>query len=82
MKHVACYQKGYPRPQFVRKDWLDLNGEWAFGFGEETTEEEALSGKLKKKIIVPYSYETKLSGIGDTAMHETVWYSREIAAKR
>lgn len=82
MKHVACYQKGYPRPQFVRKDWLDLNGEWAFGFGEETTEEEALSGKLKKKIIVPYSYETKLSGIGDTAMHETVWYSREIAGKK
>lgn len=78
MKHVACYLKDYPRPQFVRKDWLDLNGEWAFGFGEETGEKDALQGKLKGKIVVPYSYETELSGIADTTMHETVWYSREL----
>lgn len=82
MKHVACYQRDYPRPQFVRKDWLNLNGEWAFGFGEETKEADALLGKLNKKIIVPYSYETEASGIGDPSMHGTVWYSREIAGKR
>ena len=82
MKHTACYQKNYPRPQFVRKDWLDLNGKWAFGFGEETREADALAGKLKREIIVPFSYETEMSGIGDTSMHETVWYAREIQGKR
>ena len=39
MQHAKCYCKGYPRPQFVRADWVDLNGEWAFGFGEETRDE-------------------------------------------
>lgn len=81
MKHVACYQKDYPRPQFVRKDWLNLSGEWAFGFGEETHEGDALQGKLARKINVPFSYETELSGINDHTMHETVWYAREISRR-
>lgn len=81
MKHVACYKKNYPRPQFVRDDWLDLNGEWAFGFGEEIPEEDALAGKLPRKIVVPYSYETRMSGIGDESMHDVVWYARKIRGK-
>lgn len=81
MKHVKCYQQGYPRPQLVRKDWLDLNGEWLFAFGEDTTVSEALAGNLKRKIRVPYSYETEMSGIGDTSQHNTVWYSRTIEGK-
>ena len=24
------YKKEYPRPQFVREEWLNLNGEWDF----------------------------------------------------
>lgn len=28
------YNKDYPRPQFVRKDWLNLNGEWDFSFDD------------------------------------------------
>lgn len=81
MKHVKCYRKGYPRPQFVREDWVDLNGKWSFGFGEETKEEDALEGILNREICVPFSYETKLSGIGDETQHETVWYSRKISKK-
>jgi len=82
MKHTKCYLKEYPRPQFVRGDWVNLNGEWAFGFGEETNVGEALAGKLPRVINVPFSYETKLSGIGDTAPHNTVWYAREISGKK
>lgn len=78
MKHVACYKKNYPRPQFVRDDWLDLNGEWKFGFGEEISERDALAGNLPRKIVVPYSYETESSGIGDETMHDVVWYARSI----
>ena len=28
IRHAKCYIKNYPRPQFVREEWEDLNGEW------------------------------------------------------
>lgn len=82
MKHTKCYIPQYPRPQLVRNDWKNLNGEWAFAFGEETTESEALKGALPRKIKVPFTYETKLSGIGDQTPHKTVWYARKIEGKK
>ena len=78
MNHAKCYKKGYPRPQFVREDWLLLNGEWSFAFGEEVSVGAALEGKLPRSICVPFTYETKLSGIGDETPHDTVWYARKI----
>ncbi len=57
----------YPRPQFVRKDWYNLNGEWEFSFDTDC---------FDQKIIVPYVYQTKLSGINIQDAHETVWYRR------
>lgn len=81
MKHTKCYIPEYPRPQFVRKDWLNLNGEWKFGFGDEVTADEAMSGKLPRTINVPFTYETKLSGIEDHSQRHTVWYSRMISGK-
>ena len=82
MKHTACYQKGYPRPQFVRSEWTDLNGEWKFGFDDETQEADALKGRLPRTIRVPYTYETMMSGIGIAQAHHAVWYSRNIRATR
>lgn len=81
MKHVKAYIPEYPRPQFVRRDWQNLNGEWAFAFGDEVTAADALAGRLERKINVPFTYETELSGIHDTAQHDTVWYSRKIMGK-
>ena len=81
MKHVKCYIPEYPRPQFVRNDWLNLNGEWDFAFGDEADAEAALAGRLERKINLPFTYETELSGIHDTAQHNTVWYSRKISGK-
>lgn len=78
MEHAKCYIKDYPRPQFVRADWLSLNGEWAFAFGEEVSEREALSGNFPRKICVPFTYETKMSGIGDETPHKTVWYAHTL----
>ena len=66
MKHTKCYIKEYPRPQLVRPDWVNLNGEWKFAFGEEVKEENALKGDLSRVIRVPFTYETKMSGIGQT----------------
>lgn len=79
--HAKCYQKEYPRPQFVRGEWENLNGEWAFAFGEEVSERDALAGRLPRKIEVPFTYETKKSGIGDETPHKTVWYARRIAKR-
>ena len=59
-------RKEYPRPQFRRDSWQSLNGEWEFGFDE----------KLSRKITVPFSYQWQASGIGDTSVHDTVWYRR------
>ena len=69
----------YPRPQFVRSIWFNLNGEWEFAFDDA---DEGLSlgwydGRtLPLRITVPFAYQTKLSGIHDTSIHEVVWYAR------
>lgn len=81
MKHVKCYIPEYPRPQKVRSDWQNLNGTWAFAFGEDVSEKEALTGKLPMSIRVPFSYETELSGINRHEWHETVWYAHTVSAK-
>lgn len=80
-----CYVKGYPRPQFVRKNWLDLCGRWDFLFDDENI-------GMKKgyyrafpaehlTITVPFSYETVKSGIGDQTVHKVVWYNRAFTAE-
>lgn len=81
MKHVKCYIPEYPRPQFVRNDWQNLNGEWDFAFEDETTVSDAMAGKLIHKITVPFTYETELSGIEDHTQHHVVWYARKITGK-
>jgi beta-galactosidase/beta-glucuronidase len=78
---MKSYIKNYPRPQFVRNNWVDLNGEWDFAFDEANKgekEEWYLHFPSDKKIIVPFTYETKLSGIGDEKVCENVWYKRNV----
>lgn len=71
----------YPRPQFVRSDWLCLNGEWQFEFdpGDSGLARDILSRELNARITVPFCPESPLSGIGDTDFHPAVWYRREVA---
>ena len=75
-------KKGYPRPQLVRRNWINLNGEWDFSFDDQNAgEKEKWNERFpveKQTINVPFSYETKLSGIGDESFHPVVWYEREI----
>ena len=68
------YIKDYPRPQLVRNNFELLNGEWEFAFGNA----ENQATDFDKKINVPFTYETKMSGIGDETVYNTVWYKRSI----
>lgn len=83
MKH---YVKTYPRPQFVRKEWENLNGEWDFIFDEynegEDKEYFVNFPKENNKIQVPFTYETQLSGIQDESVHNVVWYHKEITISK
>ncbi|SMQ78474.1 Glycosyl hydrolases family 2, TIM barrel domain [Bacillus sp. OV166] len=74
-------RKEYPRPHFEREDWLNLNGEWNFKFDSENKgEKERWYEKLNfdKKIIVPFTYETESSGIGEDVFCPNVWYQKSI----
>ena len=78
---MKCYIKDYPRPQFVRKEWQNLNGKWNFVFDDNDEGEIKKYFKdfpINKKIIVPFTYETKLSEIEDESVHYIVWYNRKI----
>lgn len=69
----------YPRPQYKREQWVNLNGLWDFSFDDENIGEKEKwyeESRFEKKINVPFTYETKASGIGDETFHPYVWYFR------
>jgi beta-galactosidase/beta-glucuronidase len=70
----------YPRPQFVRPDWLCLNGEWQFEIdqGDSGLERGLLDRNLESSILVPFAPESKLSGIENLDYLEAVWYRRRV----
>lgn len=71
----------YPRPQFQRDGWLNLNGYWTYqidpsGSGIERNFKE--SKGFGQKILVPFSPESKLSGVEYKDFIEHLWYQRMI----
>jgi len=69
----------YPRPQFQRREWNNLNGEWEFSFddADQGKEQDWHDGRsLGLRIVVPFPYQSELSGINDKGIHEVVWYAR------
>ena len=77
------YIPDYPRPQMVREpaSWENLNGTWDFAFDDQKIgiqDQWYRQWKSQTQITVPFTYETKKSGIGDETPHETVWYSRTV----
>lgn len=83
----------YPRPELVRKNWLNLNGKWdfEFDFGNSgvyddkwsflgCVEKKKAKGEVKftKKINVPFCPESKLSGIEYTDFINACWYRKTV----
>lgn len=71
----------FPRPDFIRKNWVDLNGRWKFAF-DDADEGEARGWyqgmENTMDICVPFCYQSDASGIGDKSMHEILWYEKEV----
>ena len=49
----------YPRPQFARKSYFNLNGWWDYAI----TKEDSIPTVYHGKILVPFSPESALSGV-------------------
>ena len=69
----------YPRPQLRRPDWTCLNGWWDYGICPSGEAGKASKGPADGQILVPFSPETRRSGVGRTLQPgETLWYRRTI----
>ena len=67
----------YPRPQMVRKDWQSLNGLWESAL---TDTDAAPPSSYDGRILVPYPYESALSGVGKPSIPgNRLWYRRTFA---
>jgi beta-galactosidase/beta-glucuronidase len=79
---TAVPRSEHPRPDFVRTDWQTLNGPWQFEFDDQDRglAERWFEGRrsFSKTIVVPYTFQSRLSGIGDTRFHDVVWYRRAV----
>ena len=65
----------YPRPQMRRASYINLNGQWDYAFTKAGEKQpESWSGK----ILVPFSPECELSGVGRALEpDEYLWYRRD-----
>ncbi|MCC6314254.1 MAG: glycoside hydrolase family 2 [Thermomicrobiales bacterium] len=72
----------YPRPQFVRERWIDLNGPWGFACDDADIGLAAgwpeRADVFDRAIIVPFPPESAASGIGERGFHPVVWYRRVV----
>lgn len=55
----------YPRPDFVREEWMSLNGSWEFSYGDQ-----------KRSIEVPFVCQCPMSGIDERITEDQVVYRR------
>ena len=65
----------YPRPQMVRENWLNLNGQWQYAIRPKNQTEPP--EKWDGRIVVPFCPESILSGVQKRVGEENrLWYRR------
>lgn len=81
MNNSVLPRPEYPRPQLMRDNWMNLNGEWEFEQDKSVSGASRklyLKDHLKGTITVPFCMESKLSGIEDKDFCECVWYKKDV----
>lgn len=71
----------YPRPQFERAEWRNLNGQWSytFDFGKSGRDRKLYNSTgFNEFIIVPFCPESKLSGVEYKDFIPAMWYHRKL----
>lgn len=76
----------HPRPRMQRDNYVMLNGVWDYaivpvdgGVDVETLARQAIPSRWDGQIVVPFSPEAPLSGVGRTVQpSELLWYKRKI----
>ena len=79
VQNQDCPRAEHPNPQWERKNWKNLNGEWMFEIDNSKSGEERGLQKadtLSRKIVLPFCPESELSGIGEKDFMYCVWYKR------
>jgi beta-galactosidase/beta-glucuronidase len=66
----------HPQPQRQRSTWVSLDGTWDFFIDEHGELSSPDEVQWDQKITVPFSPETKASGIANTGFYSVVWYRR------
>lgn len=70
----------YPRPQMVRKNWLNLNGLWEYAIQPK---DEPQPENFDGQILVPFPAESALSGVMKPVGEENrLWYRRTFEIPR
>lgn len=76
------YRAEHPKPQFMREQWLNLNGQWQFeidrGNSGEARRLWEADRQLSGTIQVPFCPESKLSGVESVDFLNSVWYRRTL----
>jgi beta-galactosidase/beta-glucuronidase len=67
----------YPRPEFARERWQNLNGLWEYAIRPRTA---PLPAQFDGKILVPFCVESTLSGVGKPLTpNDRLWYRRSFS---
>ncbi len=71
----------YPRPQFERSEWMNLNGTWTYQFdlGKSGMEQHLFERpSFDSNITVPFCPESPLSGVSRKDFIDAMWYQRTL----
>ncbi len=70
--NTAAPHQEYPRPQLVRGNWQNLNGQWNYAISAKGQKPAAIADG---KITVPFAVESLLSGVQKTVGPDSeLWY--------
>ena len=68
--------KEYPRPQFQRDSYINLNGRWEYSIVPEESK-DTIPAKMDGEILVPFSPESILSGVERRLEpYQYLWYKK------